>query len=311
VSDGNAEIPSDFGASFYPPSIYQGQPAIAQPVHIEIWVEKSTINEILIPLANLYRFNICTFIGEVSIPACDALVQRVIRSGRPCRILYVSDFDPAGRSMPVAAARKIEFAVKMAEEAGSGPLDIALHPIVLTPEQCIKYSLPRTPIKETERRAAAFEARFGSGATELDALEALHPGELRRILEQEINRFYDGDLDSRTYRASSANSALLRAVRKQVDEEFADQLTAIEDEWQGITAAFQEAASTFQDRVRSVYAEMARKIRDGIKDIPEPEWPEPTWGPDWGEPLFSSSRDYLNQVESYRSFQGKREVGHE
>jgi hypothetical protein len=49
--------------------------------------------------------------------------------------------------------------------------------------------LPRIPIKETEKRSEAFEQRHGEGATELDALEALHPGVLARILEQEIGRY--------------------------------------------------------------------------------------------------------------------------
>ena len=42
---------------------------------------------------------------------------------------------------------------------------------------------------------AAFEARYGEGVTELDALEALHPGELERILTPEILRYYDDTLD--------------------------------------------------------------------------------------------------------------------
>ena len=43
--------------------------------------------------------------------------------------------------------------------------------------------------------AAKFEERFGEGMTELDALEALHPGELQRILVTEIERYYDDGLD--------------------------------------------------------------------------------------------------------------------
>ena len=79
--------------------------------------------------------------------------------------------------MPVAVARKIEFEIR----SNDLDIDIQVRPIILTHKQCKKYRLPRTPIKETERRAAHFEARFGEGATELDALEALHPGELHGI----------------------------------------------------------------------------------------------------------------------------------
>src|SRR4029077_6310446 len=116
-------------------------------------------------------------IGEVSTTRCEELVDRAVANGRPVRILHVTDFDPAGRDMPISAAVKIDF---FAKKSGVD-LDIRLEHVVLTEEQCIQYRLPRTPIKETENRAASFEARYGAGATELDALEALHPGVLRQI----------------------------------------------------------------------------------------------------------------------------------
>jgi hypothetical protein len=40
-------------------------------------------------------------------------------------------------------------------------------------------------------------AKYGEGATELDALEALYPGVLRQILVGEIERYIDAGLDSR------------------------------------------------------------------------------------------------------------------
>ncbi len=44
----------------------------------------------------------------------------------------------------------------------------------LTLDQVQYYQLPRTPIKETERRRGGFEGRYGEDAVELDALEALY-----------------------------------------------------------------------------------------------------------------------------------------
>ena len=93
--------------------------------------------------------------------------------------------------MPTAAAVKIDF---LARKSGVD-LDIRLNLSALTLEQCIEYRLPRTPIKASDLRAPNFEARFGTGATELDALEALHPGVLRNILVAEIERYIDADLD--------------------------------------------------------------------------------------------------------------------
>jgi len=115
------------------------------PYHIEIRCEKSTINDVLVPLAEEYGLNLQPAVGEISITRCRQLVERA--GNRPTRILYLSDFDPGGQSMPVAAARKIEwFARKHKDETGT-VLDIQLHPVVLTRDQCIEYGLPRTPIR--------------------------------------------------------------------------------------------------------------------------------------------------------------------
>ena len=62
--------------------------------------------------------------------------------------------------------------------------------------------MPRTPIKDTERRKDKFEQIFGVGATELDALEALHPGELARLLNVELDNWLDVGLQRRVNRGS-------------------------------------------------------------------------------------------------------------
>src|SRR5206468_12551282 len=99
--------------------------------------------------------------GEISATHCYRLIKRSKASGRSVRILYISDFDPAGLSIPVACARKIEFFVRR----DGLDLDIQVRPVALGHQQCIDYRLPRTPLKKTEQRAARFEARYGEGAT--------------------------------------------------------------------------------------------------------------------------------------------------
>jgi hypothetical protein len=188
-----------FGLEYRAPSYYLPratlvqEPSFGRRYQIEIWIEKSTYNDVLRPLAEEYGINIKTFIGEATLTACKDLVDRAIESGRPVRILHVTDFDPAGLDMPISAAVKIDF---MAKQSGVD-LDIQLEHVALTPEQCIQYQLPRTPIKKTEGRTAGFEARYGEGATELDAFEALRPGVLRQILVEHIERYRDDDLDDR------------------------------------------------------------------------------------------------------------------
>jgi hypothetical protein len=84
-------------------------PLLPQRYHPEIWVEKSDVEDVVLPIARTYRLNYHPFAGQPGIKACRQLVERAERSGRPVRILYISDFDPQGESMPVAVARKVEF----------------------------------------------------------------------------------------------------------------------------------------------------------------------------------------------------------
>jgi hypothetical protein len=144
--------------------------ADAQPYHLEVWCEKSTMNDVLLPVCQRYHANVVTFEGEVSITSCYELIPRIrAAGGKPTRVWYLSDFDPAGKSIPAAMSRKVEY---MLERYGVD-YDVRIKPLLLTEDQVQRYRLPRTPIKESERRAEKFEAVFGTGATELDALEAL------------------------------------------------------------------------------------------------------------------------------------------
>jgi hypothetical protein len=240
IDDGSIDR-HDFGPSYAPPDINLPEavliqePSIGQPYHLEIWIEKSTMNEVLSPLGREYGINVATFIGEVSATACKNLVDRAIASGKPVRIAYISDFDPAGRDMPISAAVKIDFFAKKSD-AG---LDIRLEPVALTEEQCVQYRLPRTPIKETENRAASFEARYGAGATELDALEALHPGVLQKILGEYIDRYYDHDLDEEVEHAVEQYKDKLDSAQSEIEGHFSAQIKDLDDQRQRIAAAFE------------------------------------------------------------------------
>jgi hypothetical protein len=238
-----------FGVSYSAPTLELPEvlliqdPKIGQRYHIEIWIEKSTANDVLLPLGREYGINVATFVGEVSTTACKNLVSRAIKSGRPVRILHVTDFDPAGRCMPVSAAAKIDF---FAVQSGVPDLDIKLEHVALTQEQCVQYQLPRTPIKETEGRGAGFEARFGEGATELDALEALHPGALREILVGHIERYYDHDLDDAVDAAIDRFRAELDDAEEDVRADHEEELDEIKRRRTSINDRFAEVRNAAQ-----------------------------------------------------------------
>jgi hypothetical protein len=336
VFDGSIERHS-FGGEYTPPTITMPEvllqePTIGQRYHVEIWIEKSTANEVLLPLGRQYGINVATFIGEVSATACKNLVDRAIASGRPARVLHVTDFDPAGRDMPISAAVKIDF---FANRSGTD-LDIKLEHVALSEEQCIEYRLPRTPIKETESRAAGFEARYGIGATELDALEALHPGALRNILIQHIARYYDPNLNAEVAVAVDQFRDELDSVKDLIEEQFSEELADIDGQREMIAAAFgrvrDPACAAYNRIVRLAHARYTRALEqvrgeiDEMEDrlvtqaqtvlarvktaleeaVPDPDsfdWPEPAEADD-DDALYDSTRSYVEQVDVYRSHRG-------
>jgi hypothetical protein len=318
-----------------PETILLSEPQIGQRYHLEIWIEKSTANDVLLPLGREYGINIVTFTGEVSVTACKNLVDRAIASGRPVRIFHITDFDPAGRSMPVAAARKIEF---YARKSGVD-LDIRFEHVALTYDQCIEFELPRTPIKEKEIRGTNFEAQFGEGQTELDALQALHPGALREILVEHIERYYDHDLDDEVSDAVERFESEIAQTATDLREIYSDEIASFDEQRNAITLAFERvhepAQAAYREaitRAHDTYTAAIEGARDEIMELqqrfideaepliedmaawlteaaPDPElfdWPEPTEAEEWDDdPLYDSTRGYVEQVDRFREFQGK------
>jgi hypothetical protein len=273
-----------------------------QPYRIELWIEKSTMNDILEPIARRYGLIFVPGTGETSATRCHQVIQRAEADDRPVRILYISDFDPGGLSMPLTAARKVEF---FAQERG---LDIQLERIALTFEQCGQWDLPRTPIKESETRKDKFEERWGRGATELDALEALHPGELGRIVEEAILRFYDDTLANRTRAVAGPIQIRLNEVTEAAQDRHREHIDRLGEEFEQIFADYAEACAEWEAKAQPIWNTIADEIEGEIGGIMEDvEWPEAEEADEYDEPLYDSLRDYVDQIDHYKEFQGKAE----
>lgn len=269
------------------------------PYQVELWCEKTTMNDILLPLCRERCVNLVTGMGELSETATRLLVDRVMATGKPTRIFYLSDFDPAGRSMPLAVSRRVQFAL----HAASLEVDLRVIPLVLTERQCIALQLPRTPIKETELRAARFEARFGAGATELDALEALHPGKLRRIVDAAINRYSDPDYARIWHRAADEHRHRLRRWNDLLPAVFPE-LAGLKHRHEGLI----EAWAAFERDARITFNAMHEWMRDNPPaDFEPPQHRAADELPDEAV-LFDSRRDYLSQADAYRAFKAGDDV---
>jgi len=278
-----------------------------QPYWLEVWIEKSTMDDVLLPLCQQLGVNLVTSVGMQSITNTVKLLQRVAAADKPTRIFYISDFDPAGEVMPTAVARQAEF--WLAQYAPGA--DIKLTPLALTHAQVEAYQLPRIPVKDGDTRRGGFEERYGAGAVELDALEALHPGELAQLVTAALRPYLDHTLPARLARvaafahnrASVAWSSATETLAHERDayeaqahailRRYEDRLQALDDDLQAELAPLGEALTYLGEAVDAAADALAVELPE--RPAPEPAVPaERAW-------LFASERDYLTQLEAYQA----------
>jgi hypothetical protein len=301
----------------------EGYESIEQAYHLEIWCEKTTMNDVLGEICQRYGCNLITGAGEMSITSVVEFIKRVETANRPARIFYISDYDPAGLGMPISVARKIEF---FQRNEGFDDLDIRLHPICLTMDQVSNYKLPRVPVKDSDKRKANFEAVHGEGQVELDALEALYPGELERIVTEAVLGYYDSTLPSRARQEKRRLVSDLDDIREAVLDEHDIALSEIVQsysnliaEYSDIQARYKEATEHFYgeiDRIESLATEIFSDIRathnaieanltdraeDDI-DLTDYPLPSPDLPDEDEDVLYISGRSYTEQLEKYKFY---------
>jgi hypothetical protein len=314
------------------PSVYVGEPRLAEPYAIEIWAEKSTMNDILLPLAQRMNVSLIPGVGDLSYTHCALQIARVLSHRKRARILYVSDFDPSGARMPIGAARKIEYLIRRDQH----DVDVRLDPVVLTADQVRRFALPRIPIKDSDKGKRRFEAQHGEGATELDALEALHPGELARIVGAAVDLYREPTREAkRENRAIAAQArADLDEVREEVLEEFAEEIADLRHHFGAMQAriesrqaalasiaedararreehveAINAEAEAFHERAEELWSRIGEALEERVPDVGEIEWASPAEPDEIDDPLFDSARGYLEQIDRYKAHQGEPTPG--
>jgi hypothetical protein len=260
-----------------------------QPYHVEVWAEKTTMNDILVPLCSSLGANYVSGAGYQSITAMVSLLRdRVAKLEKPCRVLYVSDYDAAGRNMPRQMARQMEFWI----ERYAADYDIRVEPIVMTAEQAADY--PEAP---------------DTGAVELDAMEELSPGELARIVRENAAQFRDFGLSRKVHEKARAAQ---EAVTDAVDDAIREELDAVE----GIKGEAEEIYERYRARLEELAAELDEEleplderletlqqaVREKLEDLePDlPSLPEGEASPEDEGWLFDSRRNYLEQLDHYK-----------
>jgi DNA topoisomerase VI subunit B len=253
-------------------------PVVPQPYRIIMIGEKSSLGEVLEPIAQQVKGELILLSGEISDTLIAEMAARAAADPRPSVVLYFSDFDPSGHQMPHSVSRKLQ-AQRRHHHA---ELQIEVHRVALTIDQVRALGLPSTPLKGTEKRAKKWRAVMRHEQTEIDALAALHPDELRRIALEALAPFYDFTLDERCAAAG-------REWRIEAEKRLADHpaLAAAE---QKIRAAYANVRRTIAALYRAQRAALARLSGIGSVVIPAPEVQITAAAP---APLFTTKDDFV------------------
>jgi hypothetical protein len=203
--------------------------------------------------------------------------------GREMVVFVIADCDPAGYQMTASIAHKL----RALRELKFPNLRFRVEAPALTVEQVKEYGLPSTPLKETEKRAAGWLARYGVEQTEIDALATLRPQLFREIIEEAIRPYYDFDISERVAdsrrdwnrEASGRLDAALEAA--DLTGLYADLKASLEDA--------EEKATALSERAEEVHVQLPEI------DVPRSDIAEPA------PAYISSEMDLLDAIQTLRA----------
>lgn len=148
------------------------------PVHIQFWIEKHAISDIIFEITSTYDVPLFSARGFSSLTYLHDAAREIIDLGKPCYVYHIGDYDPSG----IAAAKAIE------ETFLKFGADIIFERLSVTREQIKEYNLPTRPTKKSNH-----SKDFNGQSVEVDAMP---PHILQGIVEYAILKHIDqGELE--------------------------------------------------------------------------------------------------------------------
>jgi len=145
----------------------------------------------------------------------------------------------------------------------------------------------------------------------LDALEALHPGALSKIVTDALTEFYDTDLASTVTWAKADAESYLTSQAEDMQETYQERLDKLQADYEALYREVTPRLVAITSELDEVMTEMADEMEvfadrtDITEDYPVPEAEEAD--ADLDAALVWSGRSYDEQLESYHTFQRRDE----
>jgi hypothetical protein len=140
--------------------------------YVEVWLEKDALAGVVQPITWKYAVPLMVARGFSSLSFLYSAGSDIAALDKPAHIYHLGDHDPSG----VSAGQKIEQTLR--EFAPNAELHFTR--LALNRDQIKKWHLPSRPTKQSDTRAKNF------GYARSVELDALHPDQLRKLVERTI-----------------------------------------------------------------------------------------------------------------------------
>lgn len=183
--------------------------------HVELVLEKLTVQRIIQPIANRYCMPMTVGRGYCSLEPRYEIAQRFRQSGKDRLILLiVADFDPDGDEIAESLARSLR------DDFGIASVEYSK--ILLRQDQVRDLELPPNAVeaKTSSSRYQKFFKRYGSNA--VYELEAIPPHQMQAIVREAVEATIDIDAFNIELDQEKEDAARLECLKGMVTKTFQD-----------------------------------------------------------------------------------------
>ena len=264
----------------------------AQPYHLVVFGEKSSLEPVLVPLCRRYSADLYLPAGEISDTLLHTMALSIasngVTDGRPMVVLTFSDCDPAGFQMPISIGRKLQafsYVIKDMPE-------VQVHRVMLLPQHVRAIArdrgiaLPDSPLKPGEARAGAWTQATGVAQIEVDALATLHRELFTEAANNALSQFFDATLERR---AREAREQWEHRAAQVIEEQIGERLALLRPELEERC----ERMQADRDWISAALGGLAEEVV-----LPNPELPEAHDVPGRpGAALYDSSDNFMTATK--------------
>ncbi len=189
----------------------------SQSDHVELIVEKLTVQGIIEPIARKFCIPMTVGRGYCSIDPRHDIVTRFRQSGKDrLKLLIASDFDPDGEEIAESFARSIrdDFDIE----------GVTASKILLRQDQIATWKLPHNGMeaKESSSKYRKFMDRYGENF--VFELEAVPPTLMQTTVQEAIESTLDLKAFNQELEAEKKDAAMLEAMKSSLQDSFSNMI---------------------------------------------------------------------------------------